>query len=165
MRARLASRPGAGVSLKTGAFCETGAGADVASDLIAASDSQFTRANQIEKKIGQCPQACAPNLRNVEFCAYGKRLMTDRYRPGSIGLRLSELARIYERAERRMQLPIEVLAADMTLYGNEALDVLTRVSLSLVGGDPAGLPNSAGKPAPLKSRAFLAPLSCSTIFH
>ncbi|MCP4315049.1 MAG: hypothetical protein GY789_03210 [Hyphomicrobiales bacterium] len=141
IRARLASRPVARVSLKTGAFCEAGAGAQIASDLVAASDGQFAQANQIAKKIDQCPQACAPKLNDAEFCAYGKRLVIDRYRLGSIGLRLSELARIYERAGHEAQLPVEVLSADMTLYGSEALDVLRRASSSLASGDPAELPD------------------------
>ena len=139
---KLKSRPNAMITLNSGAFCEKGAGASVATDLVRASDEQFAQAEKIARKIEQCPQSCAPKLNEAEFCGYGRSLVGDRYRLGAVGLRLSELTHVYERAARNGQLPIEVLSADMTLYGNEALAVLRRAQSALASGDPGKLPDT-----------------------
>jgi hypothetical protein len=139
--ARLKALPTASVSLRDGAFCESGPGASVSADLISAADRQFERAEEIAKKTNECPQACAPKLNEAEYCAYSDRLVADRYRLGAVALRLSDLGEIYERAGREAKLPIEVLSSDMTLYGGEALNVLKDASKALAKGASGDVPD------------------------
>ncbi len=135
-RARLDGRPLASVGLGQGAFCEAGPGAQVAADLTRAADRQFARAEAIAEKVDACPQTCAPKLGEAEYCTYRGRLVADRYRLGAVALRLADLATIYARAGERERLPIAVLAADMTLYGGEALNVLNDALKAIGAGDP-----------------------------
>lgn len=133
---QLEKRPLASVSLGQGAFCETGQGALMAGELTASSDRQFIRAEQIARKSRTCSNDCAPTLNEAEYCAYRDRLVSDRYRLGAVALRLADLAEIYERSGRLEKLPLEVLSADMTLYGGEALNVLTDALKALDSGNP-----------------------------
>lgn len=138
--ASLKQRSVAGVSLQAGAFCETGPGAPLAADLLAVADSQFERAEKIAVKTNECFEACAPKLNEAEYCGYGDVLVSDRYRLNAVALGLADLAEIYQRASQRAELPIEVLAADMTLYGGEALNVLEGASKALASGDSELVP-------------------------
>lgn len=140
--AQLKSRPAAIVSLAGGAFCNSGPGAGVASDLIRATDDQFGRAKAIGEKIAQCPNACSPTLDDTDYCAYGARLVVDRYRLGAIGLRLAELGRLYERASAEELPPVQILAAELTRHGAAALAVLRRTQAMLASGEMGESPDA-----------------------
>lgn len=139
---RLRSRTEARVSLVSGAFCDNGPGASVAADLIRAADEQFDRLSTIEKKIEDCPRACAPRLDEAGYCAYGARLVIDRYRLGAIGLRLAELGRLYGRAADSDQPPIQSLAAELTRHGRATMAVLKRSQSMLASGELGETPDT-----------------------
>ncbi|WP_136658538.1 hypothetical protein [Nitratireductor sp. XY-223] len=139
--ARLGQRPAAIVTMKAGAFCDAGTGATTAAELEAATERQFVRAEQIAQKVSQCPQSCASKLNEAEYCGYSDRLVADRYRLGAIGLRISELLHIYERAGSQARHPLDVLSADMTLYGGEAMDVLRQAQEALEEGTAGAVPD------------------------
>ncbi|MCR9137259.1 MAG: hypothetical protein NXI27_14785 [Alphaproteobacteria bacterium] len=137
---RLENRPLAMVSLNQGAFCDNGIGGTAADELTTAADRQFSQTQNVLRRSKECPQTCAPSVSEAEYCAYRDRLIENRYRLGAIALRLTDLAEIYERAGSEDRLPLEVLSADMTLYGGESLSVLADALEALVSGDPYRLP-------------------------
>ncbi len=138
---RLKALPPAAVTLKGGAFCSDGPGASVAETLTGAANEQFARASEIADKAKGCPQACAPALSEADYCAYGDRLFTDRYRLGAVATRLTDLAQLYERAGKDEKPPLEVLSSDMTLYGGEALNVVKQALQALASSNAADVPD------------------------
>lgn len=139
--ARLRERPITSITLKSGAFCADGPGASVAADLTDAAERQAARADEVVRKTRSCPASCAPQLDDADYCAYGDRLVTDKYRLGVVALRLSDLARIYQRADRDQKRPIDILSADTTLHGGDALTVLRDALQALAAGDPGTVPD------------------------
>lgn len=139
--ARLEGRPPAMVSLNRDLSCNAGRGAEVAAELIAAADRQFARTEDIIRQSRQCRQACAPAISEADYCAYRDRLVTDRYRLGAVALRLTDLAEIYGRAGQDDRLPLEILSADMTIYGGQSLTVLTDALGALATGDAERVPD------------------------
>lgn len=138
--AQLENRPPVTVSVSLDLSCDAGRGAVVAAELIAAADRQFSRTQDIIRQSRQCREACAPAISEAEYCAYRDRLTTDRYRLGAVALRLTDLADVYARAGQEEQLPLEILATDMTLYGGQSLTVLTDALRSLATGDADLMP-------------------------
>ena len=138
---RLQEQPAAIVTMQAGPFFEDGPGTSVAAALEAATERQFVRAEAIAQKVEQCPRTCASRLNEAEYCAYSDRLVADRYRLGAIGLRISELLHIHEQAASQARHPIEVLSAEVSLYGGEALDVLQQAQRTLENGRAAALPD------------------------
>lgn len=138
---RLQEQPAAIVTMQAGPFCDDGSAASVAAALEASTERQFVRAEAIAQKVGQCPQTCASRLNEAEYCAYGDRLVADRYRLGALGLRISELLHIYGQAGSQARHPIKVLSAEVSLYGGEALEVLNRAQRALENGSAAALPD------------------------
>ena len=138
---RLKTLPPASVTLQGGAFCSTRPGSSVAETLTGAANEQYARASEIADKAKQCPQACAPALSDADYCAYGDRLFTDRYRLGAVATRLTDLAQLYERAGKDEKPPLQVLSSDMTLYGGEAMNVVKEALQALAAGDAAAIPD------------------------
>ncbi len=126
------------VTIGAGPFCESGRGASVADGLLAATERQFVRADAITRKVGQCTRSCAASQSKAVYCAYGGRLIADRYGLAVIGLRTSELVELYGRAERQGAGPLQVLGAEVVRYGDEALAVLWQARRALA--EPGAIP-------------------------
>lgn len=133
--AGLVNRSTAVVSLNRDLACSAGQGAAVAAELGEATDRQFSRTRDIIRRSRQCRETCAPALSEADYCAYRDRMVADRYRLGAVALRLTDLAELYGRADQQDRLPLEILSADMTLYGGQSLTVLTDALRALATGD------------------------------
>jgi|GEM_PF-2948520 len=138
--ARLEDRSPAAISLNRDLACNAGQGAVVAAELRAAADRQFSRTRDIIRQSRQCRETCAPALGEADYCAYRDGLVTDRYRLGAVALRLTDLVELYGRADEEDRLPLDILSADMTLYGGQSLTVLTDALRALATGNSDLLP-------------------------
>ena len=140
VRAELADRPLGRMELNPSVVCDEGSGSPIAEDLLSAVDDLSNRAATVASRSRSCSRNCAPELPEDQYCAYRNQLVATRFRLGAIGLRLSELSDIFERAAQEEMRAIDIVTEDLTLYGGKALLVFKRALDALYTGNPTQIP-------------------------
>eukprot|EP00439_Symbiodinium_sp_Y106_P088377 s1_g913.t1 len=135
-----AATPGGDISVVGGAFCETGLIVDAERSV----DRLFAEADKIAGRSQECPSACAPAINQADFCAYGDQLALSDVAFGSIAGSAVDASLLFDTAAASGQHVLVTLSQQLTLFSNEAIDVLETTSAAVEAaraGTSAALPD------------------------
>ncbi len=135
-----AAPPGGDISVVGGAFCESGLVLDAERSV----DRLFAEADKIAGRSQECPSACAPAINQADFCAYGDQLALNDVAFGSIAGSAVDASLLFDTAAASGQHVLETLSEQVTLFSNEAIDVLDEATAAVDAartGSSAALPD------------------------
>lgn len=119
-----ATEPPLIIKIEVGAFCEEPRIEGPAYELAAVADQLFARAETIAQKSDQCTPSCASGINQAEYCELSAALNYERSSLERLSSALGKSQALFARAADNDRLALQILADDLALFGNEALNQL-----------------------------------------